>query len=188
MLLFVDQKFGLTCTITLARCLRYVPPIGLGINPLFAISVTIKLGISSDEAENFYMAYWRLRNQHHLAFIYMRLKYQLPSFIKLYDVFRSVRVSEEDAANFIKNSRQIPQLQNTFLDLTNEITNLTAQRNALLVEVSGLQNEIIKYRTYLQIGQDELKRINFEIMERYKESQYLDQLTNDSMKDYVRYR
>ncbi|MGI0043928.1 MAG: helix-turn-helix domain-containing protein [Nitrososphaeraceae archaeon] len=65
------------------------------------VSVAIKLGISSDEAENFYMAYWRLRNQHHLAFIYMRLKYQLPSFIKLYDVFRSVKVTEEDAANLI---------------------------------------------------------------------------------------
>ncbi|MPZ08290.1 MAG: hypothetical protein GEU26_18065 [Nitrososphaeraceae archaeon] len=152
------------------------------------VEVAIKLDISSNEAEDFYLAYWRLRNQHHLAFIYTRLKYQLPSFIKLYDVFRSAGVKEIDAANLIKNSRQIPHLQNTFLDLTNEITNLTAQRNTLLDEVSGLQNEIVRHRTYLQIGQDELKRMNFEIMERYNETQHLDQLTNDNMKGYVRYK
>jgi hypothetical protein len=146
------------------------------------VEVAIKLDISSDEAEDFYLAYWRLRNQHHLAFIYKRLKYQLPSFIKLYDVLRSARVTEKDAANLIINSRQIPHLQNTFLDLTNEITNLTAQRNTLLDEVYGLQNEIARHRSYLQIGQYELKRMNFEIMERNKELQDLGQLTNDRPK------
>jgi transposase-like protein len=81
------------------------------------VEVAIKLGISSDEAEDLYLAYWRLRNQHHLVFIYKRLKYQLPSFIKLYNVLRSAGITEEDAANLIIKSRQIPHLENTFLTL-----------------------------------------------------------------------
>jgi hypothetical protein len=44
LLLFVDQKFGLMCTITFAICFRYVPPAGLGMIPLF---VTLQLPVAT---------------------------------------------------------------------------------------------------------------------------------------------
>lgn len=152
------------------------------------VSVAIQLDISPEDAENRYMDYWRLKNQHRLFLLYQRLRHRIPSFIKLYDILTNAGITERDAVNFINNSNQIPELQKSFKMINQEITNLTAERDFLLNEVSDLQNKAARLSSYLQIGQNELNRINFENMQKTKELQDIDRLVNAKFKDYVRYK
>lgn len=84
--------------------------------------------------------------------------------------------------------QQIPFLRNTFLDLTNANANLEEQRKEMLSELTSIQSEVETKRSYLQWYVEELKRIMFEIEQKKRELQYLDQLTNDNMKGYFRYK
>ena len=113
---------------------------------------------------------------------------QFSSFIKLFSLLRGARITVKESVNLINDAKQLPILRNTFLDLTYEITNLTAQRKTLLDKVSSLGNQITIHENYLQIGQEELKRINFKIMEKSRELQYLDRLINDKTNEYTRYK
>jgi hypothetical protein len=153
-----------------------------------SVQVAIILDISSDETENLYLGYLRLKNLHDFVLIYKELKYHLPSLIKLYRMLRIARIREEDTVDLIKDTKQIPILRSTFWDLTNANTNLQEQNNNLLFELLRLQEEVNAKRGFLQWYVEELKRVIFEIEERKKELQYLNQLSNDNMKGYVRYR
>jgi transposase len=153
-----------------------------------SVQVAIILDISSDETEDLYLGYLRLKNLHQLVLIYKDMKYKLPSFIKFFKHLRIAGVKEEDAVNVIREAKQIPFLRNTFLDLTNANTNLQEQNNNLLSELSRMQNEVNTKRDYLQWYVEELKRVIFEIEERKKELRYLDGLSNANMKDYLRYK
>jgi DNA-binding Lrp family transcriptional regulator len=152
------------------------------------VEVAIDLDISSDETEDLYLEYLKLVHLHHLVLIYKELKYQLPSFVKLYRILRIRGIKEEDAADLIKDAKQIPFLRSTFWDLTNANTNLEEQRNGKISELTNIQNEVERHKTYLEIGQHELNRINFEIMEKNRELQDLDRLIDDRMKEYIRYK
>lgn len=150
------------------------------------VDVAIELDISSDETEELYLGFWRLKQLPYLAFICKELGSQLPSFIKLYKLLKSTGITEEEAVNLINDAKQIPFLRNTFLDLTNKITNLEERGNSLLSDLSDLQSEIERRKGYLQYYMRELNRMNFEVMEKNRELQYLKQLTNAKRKDYVR--
>jgi hypothetical protein len=152
------------------------------------VKVATILDIGSDETENLYLGYLRLKNLHDFVLIYKELKYQLPSFIKLYRMLRIAGIREEDTVDLIKDTKQIPILRSTFWDLTNANTNLQEQNNNLLSELPRLQDEVNAKRGFLQWYVEELKRVIFEIEERKKELQYLNQLSDDNMKGYVRYR
>jgi hypothetical protein len=152
------------------------------------VDVAIKLKITSSEAEELYLGFWRLKRQPFLAVVYKELRSQFPSFIRLFKLLVDARISADEAVNLIKEAKQIPILRNTFFDLTSGNADLIAERNTLVNEVSGLQNEIARNRTYLQIGQEELKRMNFEIMEKSRELQNLGRITDDRMKEHFRYK
>jgi hypothetical protein len=152
------------------------------------VEIAVILNASWDETEDLYLGYLRLKNLHDFVLIYKELKYQLPSFFKLYKILRSTGIKEEDAADLIKNAKQIPSLRNTFWDLTNINTNLEEQRYGKISELTNIENEVEKYKTYLEIGRHELNRINFEIMEKNRELQDLDRLIDDRMKEYIRYK
>ncbi|MGH9976390.1 MAG: hypothetical protein ACRD8Z_11215, partial [Nitrososphaeraceae archaeon] len=138
------------------------------------IKIAIILNISSDETEDLYLGYLKLVHLHHLVLIYKELKYQLPSFVKLYKILRSAGVTVEEAINLLNDAKQIPFLRSTFLDLTNANTDLQKQNNNLLSELSSVQNELDSKRGYLQWYMEELKRIIFEIEQKKRELQYLD--------------
>jgi hypothetical protein len=125
------------------------------------VEAAIIWNISSDETEGLYLGlylgYLRLKNLHLLVLIYKELKYQLPSFIRLYKYLGSAGIREEDAADLIKDIKQIPFLRKTFLDLTNANANLEEQRNSLLSELSSVQNEMDRKWGYLQWHIEELK-------------------------------
>lgn len=152
------------------------------------VEAAIVLGINPAETEDLYLGYLRLVNLHRLVLIYKELKYQLPSFLRLYRTMKIAGLMEEEMLNIIKDAKQIPFLQNTFLDLTNANTNLQEQNNNLVSELSRVQNEVDTKRGYLQWYVQEIKRIIFEIEERKRELYYLDQLINENMKGYMRYR
>jgi hypothetical protein len=152
------------------------------------VETAIILNASSDETEDLYLGFLRLKNLHRLVLLYNELKYQLPSFFKLYKILRSAGIKEEDAADLIKDAKQIPFLRNTFWDLTNANTNLEEQRNGNISELTNIENQVEKHKTYLEIGRHELNRINFEIMEKNRELQDLDRLIDDRMKEYIRYK
>lgn len=120
--------------------------------------------------------------------IYKELKYHLPSFIRLFKHLRGAGIREEEAADLIKDAKQIPFLRNTFLDLTNANTNLEERGKVMLSELTSIQNEVERQQGYLQWYVEEQKRVNFEIEQRKRDLQYLDQLTNDKMKEYTRYK
>jgi hypothetical protein len=152
------------------------------------VEAAIILDISSDETEDLYLGFLRLKYLHRLVLLYKELKYQLPSFFKLYKKLKSAGIKEEDAADLIKDAKQIPSLRNTFWDLTNANTNLEEQNNNILSALSTAQNEVDVKRGYLQWYEEELKRVIFQIEEGKRELQYLDQLTNDKMNEHARYK
>lgn len=88
------------------------------------VDAAIILNISSEETEDLYLGYLRLVNLLRLVLIYKELKYQPPSFLKLYRTMKIAGLFEEEMLNIIKEAKQIPFLRNTFLDLTNANTNL----------------------------------------------------------------
>lgn len=140
------------------------------------VEVAILLNASSDETEDLYLGYLRLKNLHNLVLIYKELRNNLPSFVRLYKILRSAGIREEEAVELIKDAKQIPFLRNTFLDLTNANTNLEEQQKRMLSELSSIQDEVDKKQGYLQWYAEEQKRIIFEIEERKRELQYLDRL------------
>jgi transposase len=153
-----------------------------------SVQVAIILDISSDETEDLYLGYLRLKNLHQLVLIYKDMKYKLPSFIKFFKHLRIAGVKEEDAADVIREAKQIPFLRNTFWDLTNANTNLEEQRKEMMYELISIRNEVDRQVGYLQWYKEELKKVIFEINQGKKELQYLDGLTNPNMKDYLRYK
>jgi hypothetical protein len=140
------------------------------------VEVAILLNASSDETEDLYLGYLRLKNLHNLVLIYKELRNNLPSFVRLYKILRSAGIREEEAVELIKDAKQIPFLRNTFLDLTNANTNLEEQQKRMLSELSSIQDEVDKKQGYLKWYAEEQKRIIFEIEERKRELQYLDRL------------
>ncbi|MGH9975714.1 MAG: hypothetical protein ACRD8Z_07750, partial [Nitrososphaeraceae archaeon] len=152
------------------------------------VEVAIISGISSDETEDLYLGYLRLKNLHHLVSIYKELKYNLPSFIRLFKHLRGAGIREEEAADLIRDAKQIPFLRNTFMDLTNANTNLEERNKEMLSELTSIQNEVDRQQGYLQWYKEEQKRVNFEIEQRKRDLLYLDRLTNDKMKEYTRYK
>jgi hypothetical protein len=151
------------------------------------VEVAITLDISPDETEDFYLWYLRLQNLHQFVLIYKEMKYQLPSFIKFFKHLRIAGIKVEDAADLVKEAKQIPSLRNTFLDLTNANANLENQGKEMMAELTNIRNEVDRQEGYLQWYKVEQKRIIFEIKQRNRELQYLDQLTNDRMKEYTRF-
>lgn len=91
----------------------------------------------------------------------------------MYKYLRSAGIREEDAADLIKDIKQIPFLRKTFLDLTNANANLEEQRNSLLAELSSVQNEVDRKWGYLQWHIEELKRVIFEVERRRKNTKIL---------------
>jgi hypothetical protein len=61
-------------------------------------------------------------------------------------------------------------------------------RKLNISELTNIENQVEKHKTYLEIGRHELNRINFEIMEKNRELQDLDRLIDDRMKEYIRYK
>src|SRR5918995_1885118 len=112
------------------------------------IEAAIMLDISSDETEDLYLGYLRLKNLHQLVLIYKELKYQLPSFLKLYRTLKFAGIREEDVADLIKDAKQIPFLRDNFLVFTNANTKLQEQNSNLLSELSSVQNEVDRKRAY----------------------------------------
>jgi hypothetical protein len=153
-----------------------------------SVEVAIILGISIDETEDLYLGYLRLKNLHNLVLIYKELKYQLPSFVRLFKLLRGAGIREEEAVDLIKDAKKIPFLRNTLMDLTNANANLEEQKKEMLSEQTSIQNEVDRQHGYLQWYKEEQKRVNFEIEQRKRDLQYLDRLTNDKMKEYIRYK
>jgi transposase len=153
-----------------------------------SVQVAIILDISSDETEDLYLGYLRLKNLHQLVLIYKDMKYKLPSFIKFFKHLRIAGIKEEDAADLVREAKQIPSLRNTFLDLTHANASLEKQGKEMISELTNIRNEVDRQEGYLQWYKREQKRIIFEIEQGKRELQYLDQLTNDRMKDYIRHK
>jgi hypothetical protein len=153
-----------------------------------SVQVAIILDISSDETENLYLGYLRLKNLHHLVLIYKDMKYQLPTFIEFFKYLRIAGIKEEDAADVIREAKQIPFLRKNFWDLTNANANLEKQGKEMIAELTNIRNEVDRQEGYLQWYKEEQKRIIFEIEQGRKELQYLDGLSNANMKDCPRYK
>jgi hypothetical protein len=62
------------------------------------------------------------------------IKYKLPSFIKFFKHLRIAEIKEEDAADVIREAKQIPFLRNTFLNLTNANDNLEKQGKEMIAD------------------------------------------------------
>jgi DNA-binding CsgD family transcriptional regulator len=109
------------------------------------VEVAIKLDISSEEAETFFIRYWRLKQQYDFELKYKEMKNQLPSFLQLYGVIKSASVTEKEVVILIRCAREIPQLRTTNQNLKNENTGLEHQKGSLLSDVYYLQNLEVIY-------------------------------------------
>jgi hypothetical protein len=66
------------------------------------IDVTIELDISPEEADRFFIHYWRLKQQYDFELKYKDMKNRLASFLKLYGAIARAGVTEKDAINLIR--------------------------------------------------------------------------------------
>jgi DNA-binding Lrp family transcriptional regulator len=106
------------------------------------IDVTIELDISPEEAEKFFIHYWRLKQQYDFEVQYKDIKNRLPSFLKVYGVIVREGVTEKEAVNFVRCANEIPQLRNVYESLKKEIVGLENKKGGSLVEIDSLQIEI----------------------------------------------
>lgn len=148
------------------------------------VEVAIKLDISSEQAETFFIRYWRLKQQYDFELKYKEMKNQLPSFLQLYGVLKGAGVTDKEAVTVIRCTKEIPQLRATSQNLKNEISGLEHQIGSLLSQVYYLQGEVEKLRGYIQCYEVELNEKYFERTALSKELQELEDLTYDKWKTY----
>lgn len=55
--------------------------------------VVIKLDLTADEAEKFYMDFWRLERMHHLYRIYQEKKNAIPNLLRIHELLKNKDIS-----------------------------------------------------------------------------------------------
>ena len=132
-----------------------------GYSPL---DVAVKLDISANEAENYKIEYWKLRNMDDFEAIYKKYKNALPNLIGKIHEMTDRNISIDQIAEGLRLVGYIPQLQSQQEELANRIRVTEEDYNQREVQLSNLKSEarrtrihtrrnIIHYRHY----KDELK-------------------------------
>jgi len=150
------------------------------------VEVAIKLDISSQEAETFFIRHWGLKQQYELELIYKEMKNQLPSFLGLYRVIKGARVTEKEAVNVIKCANEIPQFRNSNQNLKNENTGLERQKGRLLTDLYLLQDKTEELGEYVQYYQNEINNKYFERAALNDEVRDLEDLAYDKWRAHRR--
>jgi transposase len=109
------------------------------------IEVKISLNISTEKAEIHYKAYWKLIGLHQLYEYYeTEIKYDLPSFLKLYSKARELGISNADIVLALRYSISITSLRFKFNLLYNKTKKL--EQAHLNSELDELEFGINKFR------------------------------------------
>jgi hypothetical protein len=75
------------------------------------VQVAIKLDIETEEADRLYREYWRLSGLHKLNEIYAKLKDNIFSFVKLYQLTKKEGMTPHQVIDVLKIAEEIPNLQ-----------------------------------------------------------------------------
>lgn len=148
--------------------------------------VAIKLDISSEEVETFFMRHWRLKQQYDFERTYKEMKNQLPSFLQLYRVIKGAGVKDKDSVTLIRCAKEIPQLRNTHQNFMNENAWLERKEGRLLSDLYYLQDRTEQFREYVQCYQNELNEKYYERMALNKELRDLEDLAYDNWRTFGR--
>ena len=75
------------------------------------VDVAIQLGLSEKQATRYYREYLELEGLYELTLLYEERKHHLPSFLKLHKIMERQGMGEDDIANVLKYSNELPNLQ-----------------------------------------------------------------------------
>ena len=128
------------------------------------LDVVIKLDVSADEAENFKIEYWKLKNMDAFEAIYRKYKNALPNLIGKIHEMEDLNITMDQIAEGLKLVSHIPQLQNQQEELVKRIRVTNEDYNQLQVQSSNLKSEARRTRIHnrrnkihYKLHMDELK-------------------------------
>lgn len=114
------------------------------------VEVAIALDIPTNKVSDIYEEYLRLQNMETLVNAYEEIKYDLPKFLKLFDVTNDSGLSVDDFVTAIDHIYHLPIIEQRRDKLLSEINMLTNKKSALtknleyLGRVAGAMNRIPK--------------------------------------------
>ena len=113
-----------------------------------SLDVAIKLDISADEAENYKIEYWKLKNMDDFEAIYKKYKNALPNLIGKIHEMADLNISMDQIAEGLRLVGHIPRLQNQQEELAKRIRVTNEDYNQLQVQLSNLKSEARRTRIH----------------------------------------
>src|SRR6188472_1378008 len=96
------------------------------------VEVAIQLGLPERQATKYCREYWELEGLYELTFLYEERKHHLPSFIRLHNIMQRQGIDDEnDIANVLKYTKELPNLQQYCQSLQKQVQDLKYQNQKL---------------------------------------------------------
>jgi transposase len=132
------------------------------------IEVAIKLDLGADEVNRLYREFWKLKRLYKLTELYEEIRNFLPSFLELFRIMKKEGLlSEKDIATILKSASELPDINNKFQRLIEQVTWMENARDKCKVELSDLRKQVSTFKKFLGWCQSDLdlKRQKIEYMD-----------------------
>ncbi len=95
------------------------------------VQVAIKLDIETGEVERLYIEYWKLKGLNKLNEIYAKLKDDMFSFVKLYQLTKIEGMNQQQIVNAVKIAEKLPYLEAECQLINDNIEELNKQKESM---------------------------------------------------------
>lgn len=182
------------------------PPLNIKAYKLFSegkslVDVTIALKLTAQQSLQFYGEFWKLTQMHQLFVIYQENKDIIGYFLKLVRLGKKEGIAPEQIINLLKMADSTKDLNEKFLCLQGEVTDMELKKSVIKEQLEDLENKISSAEEQLsetdkacKLKFDELSGICYQIrmlefqIERFKNSkdyQGIEKIAKDKVNELL---
>jgi hypothetical protein len=127
------------------------------------IDVAIELDLPFGQVEELQEEFWALKELYDLVFVYLKIKNDLPSFLKLFKLLKQNKMlGEEYISKLVRHAVDLPLLESKIRKLRSEIIDLEFKKKDLNdtltlqnAQLLDLGHAIIKYQNTIEYEQQQ---------------------------------
>jgi hypothetical protein len=182
------------------------PPLNIKAYKLFSegkslVDVTVVLKLTAQQANQFYIEFWKLMQMHQLFVIYQENKDSIGYFLKLVRLGKREGITPEQIIDLLKMADNTKDLNEKFLCLQGEVTDMELKKSVIKEQLEDLENKISSAEEQLsetdkacKLKFDELSGICYQIrmleyqIERFKNSksyQAIEKISKDKVNELL---
>jgi hypothetical protein len=151
------------------------PPLNIKAYKLFSegkslVDVTIALKLTSQQAHQFHIDFWKLMQMHQLFVIYQENKDSIGYFLKLVRLGKKEGMTPEQIIDLLKMADNTKDLNEKFQHLQGEVTGMELKKSVIKEQLEDLENRIVSAEEQLsetdkacKLKFDELSGICYQI-------------------------